>query len=63
MSVCRSADVPVGHSGVYPLRFEPQALRVYTPLWPTSFDHYSSSHYLFLLRSSKGVGRVTEFHV
>jgi len=57
------ARQPVGHIGVYPLRFEPQALRVYTPMWPTSFDLYSSSHFLFLLRGSKAVVRVPAFHV
>jgi len=63
-SVDRSASQPACHIAVYPLRFEPQALRVYTPMWPTSLSHASSSiHYLFLLRGSKAVGRVTEFHV
>ena len=60
----RPAGQTVGHIGVYPLRFVPQALRVYTPMWPTSLSHASSSiHYLFLLRGSKVVGRVPEFHV
>ncbi len=59
----KRARQPVGHIGVYTLRFEPLALRVYTPMWPTSFHHYSNSHYLFLLRGSKVVGRVPEFHV
>ena len=38
----------IGNISVYPLRFELQALRVYTLMMPISFQYDPGIHYLFL---------------
>ena len=51
----------IDNISVYPLRFELQALRVYTLMWPISFHIDPSIHYLFRLPGSSAAVRVPEF--